>query len=94
MDLEKLKELLPNISNRSTYNMEDVYTKPLSPTALNKQSYLEIFNSKKESMRKHLNYANYTNTNYNVISNNVIGSEGDAYQNYLVKRMDYDSQVP
>lgn len=42
-------------------------------------------------MRKHLNYANYTNTNYNVISNNTIGNEGDAYQNYLTKRMDYES---
>eukprot|EP00347_Sterkiella_histriomuscorum_P018921 403343658 len=94
MDLEKLKELLPNISNRSTYNIEQVYTRPLSPTALNKQSYLEIFNSRKESMRKHLNYINYTNTNYNVVSNNVIGNEGDAYQNYLVKRLDYESQVP
>lgn len=94
MDLDKLKELLPNISNRSTYNIEEVYTRPLSPSALNKQSYLEIFNSKKESMRKHLNFVNYTNTNYNVISNNVIGNEGDAYQNYMNRRIDYDGQVP
>lgn len=61
MDPEKLKELLPNISNRSTYNIEEVYTRPLSPSTLNKQTYLEIFNSKKESLRKPLNFINYSN---------------------------------
>ena len=69
MDPEKVKELLPKI-NISTFNLEEIYTWPLSPEKLNKQTYLEIFNSNKISMKKPLNFINYSNENYNVISNN------------------------
>ena len=36
MDPEKLKELLPNINNRSSFNLDTIYNKPLSPSTLNK----------------------------------------------------------
>lgn len=90
MDPEKLKELLPKIGNRSTYNIEEVYNKPLSPVALNKQTYLEIFNSQKESLKKPINFINYSNMNYNVISNNEVrGSE--VYSVYMDKRINYEN---
>lgn len=72
MDPEKLKDLLPNISNKTTFNIEEIYNRPLSPSTLNKQTYLEIFNSRKDSMRKPLNFINYSNQNYNVISNHDV----------------------
>ncbi len=91
MDPEKLKELLPKIQYKTNYNIEEIYTRPLSPKTLSKQTYLEIFNSSKQSMRKPLNFINYSNQDYNVISNN---NPGDMYNPYFNKRLDYESQVP
>lgn len=87
MDPEKFKELFPNI-NRSTFNLEEIYNRPLSPSKLNKQTYLEIFQSRKQAFKKQLNYMNYSNQNYNVISNDSI--DPNAYNDYLEKRIDYD----
>ncbi|CDW81471.1 UNKNOWN [Stylonychia lemnae] len=92
IDPEKLKELFPNISNKQTYNIEEVYTRPLSPQKLNKQTYLEIFNSTKEAQKKPLNFINYSNHNYNVVSNEVVPKT--IYSQYHTKRLDYESQIP
>ena len=62
---------MPHI-NRSTFNLEEIYTRPLSPEKLNKQTYLEIFKSNKQSLKKPLNFINYSNETYNVISNNYM----------------------
>ena len=43
-------------------------------------------------MRKPLNFINYSNENYNVISNNLMTN--DLYNKYFDKRLDYDSQIP
>ena len=92
MNPEQLKAILPQIQYKTNYNIEEVYSRPLSPKTLGKQSYLEIFNSQKQSMRKPLNFINYSNENYNVISNNLMTN--DLYNKYFDKRLDYDSQIP
>lgn len=88
MDPEKIKQMLPKIQYRTNYNIEEIYTRPLSPKTLSKQTYLEIFNSYKQSMRKPLNFINYSNEDYNVISNNITG---ELYNQFINKRLDYDS---
>jgi len=93
MDPQKLRELFPNISNRSTFNIDDIFNRPLSPQTLNKQTYLEIFKSRKESLKKPINFINYSNMNYNVISNNPV-SDVSVYSGFLGKRVDYESQLP
>jgi len=65
--------------------------KPLSPEALNKQTYLEIFNSQKESMKKPLNYINYSNQTYDVLNNNSVGG---VYDTYVPKKIDYEKDKP
>ena len=72
--------------NKTKYTFEELYNRPLSPHALNKQTYLEIFNSQKESMKKPLNFINYSNQSYDVVNNKTMGN---AYDHYLNKKIDY-----
>jgi hypothetical protein len=37
-------------------------------------------------MKKPLNFINYSNSNYNVVSNKIMG---DAYGDYIDKKIDY-----
>ena len=59
----------------------------MSPSDLNKQTYFEIFNSNKESMKKSINFINYSNMNYDVLNNN---SMSNAYENFLTRKVDYE----
>lgn len=63
----------------------------MSPKHLNQQTYFEIFNSKKESLKKPINFINYSNLNHDLISNDQMP---DNLNVYMSKRVDYDSSIP
>lgn len=74
MDIDKLKEMLSHLPNKTKYTFEEIHNKPLSPEKLNKQTYFEIFNSQKDSMKKPINFINYSNNNYDVINNEQVAN--------------------
>jgi hypothetical protein len=60
----------------------------LSPSQLNKTTYLEIFNSRKNSLKKPLNYINYTKHDHDVITNQRYSS---AYTSYRTDLYNYSA---
>ena len=43
-------------------------------------------------MKKPLNFINYSNENYNVVSNKMVTD--NLYGDYFNKRLNYESQIP
>lgn len=63
----------------------------LPPSQLNKTTYLEIFNSTKNSLKKNLNYINYTKHDHDVITNQRLSSAYTSFRSDLYK---YKSDKP
>lgn len=63
----------------------------LPPSQLNKTTYLEIFSSTKNSLKKNLNYINYTKHDHDVITNQRLSS---AYTSFRTDLYDYRSEKP
>jgi hypothetical protein len=63
----------------------------LPPSELNKTTYVEIFNSTKNSLRKNLNYINYTKHDHDVITNGQLSSAYSSFRNDL---FNYQAEKP
>lgn len=77
----------------TNYDFDEVHNRPLSPSALNKQTYYEIFKSQKNSLKRPLNFINYSNTNYDVVNNVKVEAE-ETRQGFLEKRIKYGDERP
>lgn len=47
-----------------------MFQKPMTPSKIQKTTYFEIFNSNKDSIKRQINFLNYSNEGFNVLNNN------------------------
>ena len=63
----------------------------LSPSQLIKRTNIEIFNSNKNTLKKNLNYINYTKHDHDVITNQALSS---AYSSFRSDMFKYKREKP
>jgi len=57
----------------------------MTPMQLNKTAYIEIFRSNKGSIKKSINYINYSKLNHDVITNKALSSAHESYRKCILK---------
>ena len=87
-------------SNRKLFNSNATYYRVIghmdaiqnmTDKELNKTSYLEIFKSTKGSIKKSINYINYTKHDHNVITNQRLSSAYTSFRDNLMKYENWEN---